>query len=319
MGEHDLEDRPGVLLLRPLPDDALQRLRRLFAVCEPEPGTDPRDAALRHPGAIRGLLTSSAYGASEALIDALPALAVISSFSAGLEGIAVEHARRRGVVVTNTSAVLAGDVADIAMFMVLCLRRQMLAADAFVRRRDWRRGAFPLQRGLRGARLGILGLGTIGLAVALRAQAAGMDISYTNRRCRDDVCFAFEARLTTLAAWADILVVTCPGGGETAGLVGRDVLAALGPDGYLVNVARGSVVDETALIEMLECGALGGAGLDVFADEPNVPEALLRSDRVVLSPHVGSGTVQARAAMGNAAIDSLAAILLPAEHRSRSL
>jgi lactate dehydrogenase-like 2-hydroxyacid dehydrogenase len=205
--------------------------------------------------------------------------------------------------------VLTDSVADLALALILATERRIVAADAFVRRGDWLRGAFPFARHLRGLNLGILGLGRIGLAVAQRAEAFGMRVQYSNRRPRTDVAYPYQADALSLARASDVLLLAVPGGPETRHLVTEQVLRALGPEGTLVNIARGSVVDEAALVRCLLDGGLGAAALDVFDREPEVPAALLALDRVVLTPHVGSATHTTREAMGDLAVRNVLACL----------
>jgi hydroxypyruvate reductase len=196
-------------------------------------------------------------------------------------------------------------VADLAILLMLAAARQLPAADRYVRAGSWPNGPMPLARKMSGARIGIVGMGRIGQAIAQRAAAFGMRIGYTARSAKPDVSHAYFATPKALAAQSDFLVVITPGGAATRKLINADVLAALGPQGYLVNVARGSVVDEAALIEALRTGTIAGAGLDVFEAEPNVPEALREMDNVVLTPHIGSATGQTRKAMADLALANL--------------
>lgn len=263
----------------------------------------------RHGAAVEALVTSSRYGCDAALLDALPNLRAICSFGVGYDAIDVEAARRRGVVVSNTPDVLNDCVADLALGLILDCARRLSEGDRFVRAGGWLAGDLPLGRQVTGKRLGIVGLGRIGRAVARRAQGFAMEVRYHNSKPAPGTDYRYEPSLPALARWADFLVLTCPGGPRTHHLISAEVLEALGPEGILINVARGSVVDEAALVRALEAGRLGGAGLDVYADEPNVPDALRRRDDVVLLPHVGSGTVETRLAMENLVHDNLAAFL----------
>jgi len=250
-------------------------------------------------------------GAAE--MDALPDLEAVANFGVGYDNVDVEEANRRGIVVSNTPDVLTDAVADLAVVLVLDVLRQVSAADRFVRRGEWAAGKrFPLTREVRGSVVGILGLGRIGQAVAERLELFGARIVYHSRSPKD-VAWTYHASALSLARACDVLVVLTPGGADTHHLVDASVLDALGPDGFLVNVARGSVVDEVALVAALEEGRLAGAGLDVFADEPNVPTALLGRDDVVLLPHVGSATVQTREAMATMVLDNVAAFLASGE------
>ncbi|MBU3056723.1 2-hydroxyacid dehydrogenase [Pseudomonas indica] len=255
------------------------------------------------------VVTSSRFGCSAGLIQRLPRLRAICSFGVGYDAIDVEAARARGIPVSNTPDVLNDCVADLAFGLVLDTARQMSRADRFVREGAWPEQAFPLARKVSGKRLGIVGLGRIGQAVARRSSGFDMAVRYHNRRPVAGCPYGYEPSLLALAHWADFLVLTCVGGADTRHLIGRDVLEALGPEGILVNVARGSVVDEAALVEALRDGRLGGAGLDVFAHEPHVPAALREMPQVVLLPHIGSATQETRLAMERLLLDNLSAFL----------
>jgi lactate dehydrogenase-like 2-hydroxyacid dehydrogenase len=266
--------------------------------------TDPAALAPR----IRAIAASGESKVSAALIAQLPALEIISVMGVGYDGIDVEAARARGVVVTHTPDVLNDDVADLALGLMLCAARQLPAADRHVRSGQWAAsGPMPLARKLSGSRLGIVGMGRIGQAIAQRAAAFQMPIAYTARSAKAGLPYEFVADVVALAAQSDVLVVITPGGAGTRHLINAPVLAALGPRGILVNVARGSVVDEAALIDALEAGTLGGAALDVFEAEPNVPERLRALPQVVLAPHIGSATGQTRQAMADLALANLVA------------
>lgn len=258
-----------------------------------------------HGSEFVGLATSARWGADAALIEALPNLKVISSFGVGVDTIDVVAAAKRRIPVGYTPDVLNDCVADIAFGLLIDVARGISASERFVRRGDWQRGAFPLQTRVSGKRLGILGLGRIGRAIAKRASGFEMDVRYHNRRRVEDVAFTYEASLTELARWADFLVVASAGGPETRHLVSADVLNALGPHGFLINIARGSVIDEAALVDALVNKKIAGAGLDVFENEPHVPEALLTLDNVVLLPHIASGTSETRQAMADLTLANL--------------
>jgi len=255
---------------------------------------------------VRAIATSGHKGASAALIERLPKLEIIGCFGVGVDAIDLEAARRRGVAVTNTPDVLTDAVAELAIGLLLAAARRIATGDRFVRAGKWLDGPPPLATKASGTRLGILGMGRIGRAIAELAAAFGMTIAYHGPRPKD-VPYRYCDRLDALAADVDFLVVACPGGAATRHLVDARVLAALGPKGTLVNVSRGSVVDEAALVEALQDGTLGGAALDVFADEPRVPAPLLAMDNVVLSPHAGSATHATRGAMGQLVVDNLRA------------
>ena len=256
---------------------------------------------------IVGLAASGESKVPGSLMAQLPALKVISVFGVGYDGIDIAAARERGIAVTHTPGVLSDDVADLAMLLMLAVARGLPTADQHVRNGKWPKGGLPLGRKVSGARLGIVGLGRIGQAIAQRGQGFGMSIAYTARSEKPDTGFTYFSSAKGLAAEVDFLIVITPGGAGTRHLINADVLAALGPQGYLINVARGSVVDEDALIAALSNGAIAGAGLDVFANEPHVPEAFWALPNVVLTPHVASATVQTRQAMADLAFANMQA------------
>jgi lactate dehydrogenase-like 2-hydroxyacid dehydrogenase len=229
---------------------------------------------------------------------ALPKLGAVVNFGVGYETTDVDAAAARGIGVSNTPDVLTDCVADTAVGLMIDVLRQFSASDRYVRAGRWlAEGNYPLTRQVSGTSVGIIGLGRIGSAIALRLKAFGCTISYHNRCAVEGSPYQYVSSALELARGVDVLVVAAAGGSGTQRLVSRDVIDALGADGYLINIARGSVVDEDALVEALAAGRLAGAGLDVFVDEPNVPEALLTMDNVVVLPHVASGTVETRAAM----------------------
>ncbi len=256
---------------------------------------------------IRGIAGTGESLITRALLESLPAVEIVSIFGVGYDGVDVPATRERGIIVTHTPDVLTDEVADLGIGLLLSIARAIPEADRFVRAGLWNKGPFHFTRRVGGARLGIVGLGRIGRAVARRAEAFGMRIAYCSRRPAADVAYPYYDHPAKLAAEVDFLLVITPGGPATRGLIDAAVLTALGPKGYLINIARGSVVDEAALVAALEAGRIAGAALDVFADEPNVPAALLGRDNVVLSPHMASGTVETRHAMAALAFDNLEA------------
>jgi lactate dehydrogenase-like 2-hydroxyacid dehydrogenase len=259
---------------------------------------DP-DAWLREHGRkIRGLVTSGTYGATAALMDLLPSLEGIFSFGVGYDSTDVVAAKARGVVVTNTPNVLDDCVADCALALMLDLMRRISESDRFVRDGRWRTERFPLATKLGGKRLGIVGLGNIGEAIARRAAAFGMEILYHNRSPKPGVDYQYFASLDDLIDVCNVLMIAVPGGRATDKLIDANRLERLGKDGFLINISRGTVIDEQALIEALQTGAIAGAALDVFEREPEVPAPLLAMQNVVLTPHLGSGTVETRYDMG---------------------
>lgn len=248
---------------------------------------------------IRGVIGAGDSSVSAELIAQLPALEVIAVMGVGYDGIDVKAAKARGVPVTHTPDVLNDDVADLAIALMLGISRQIVRADGYVRSGEWSQGPMELGRKMSGSRLGLVGIGRIGQAIARRALAFDMEVAYTARHARPQLPYAYFPDAAALAAASDYLVVITPGGPSTHRLIDANVLRALGPKGILVNVARGSVVDEAALIEALERGEIAGAALDVFESEPHVPERLRRLPNALLAPHIGSATQATRQAMAD--------------------
>jgi lactate dehydrogenase-like 2-hydroxyacid dehydrogenase len=298
--------RPEILALRGLHPYYLAALETRFAVHVDAHNADAAAFEALAPRLV-GLAASGESKVPGSLMARLPALKVISVFGVGYDGIDIAAARDRGVAVTHTPGVLTDDVADLAMALMLAVARGLPRADQHVRMGLWPQGGLPLGRKVSGSSLGIVGLGRIGQAIARRAAAFGMRIAYTARNERPDSGLAYFPSARALAAEVDFLVVITPGGAGTRHLINAEVLNALGPEGYLINVARGSVVDEDALVSALLGGGIAGAGLDVFANEPHVPEALWRLPNVVLTPHVASATVQTRQAMADLAFANMLA------------
>lgn len=255
----------------------------------------------------QAVATSGGRGMSATEMDLFPRLKIITCFGVGVDAIDLAAAKARGIAVTNTPDVLTDCVADLAMGLLLATVRRIALADRYVREGRWLKAAMPLTGKVTGARLGIVGLGRIGRAIAKRAEGFDLRVSYQGRNRQPDVPYAYYNDPAELAANVDFLIAACPGGEATRGIISEKVLTALGPNGVFVNIARGSVVDEPAMVRLLQQGKLGGAGLDVFADEPRVPEALLTLDNVVLQPHQASATHATRTAMGQLVIDNLAA------------
>lgn len=303
--------RTTVLQIGPLMPALEARLREQHTVLSAQATTADAPLADRAEAArITAVVTSAPVGVPATWLAQLPALKVVSSFGVGLDRLPLEAARAQGLPVGYTPDVLNDCVADLAMGLLIDGARRIAAADRFVRRGDWLQGRFPLAMKVSGKRLGIVGLGRIGQAVARRAAGFDVDIAYTKRTPAEGVHWRHEASLLALAEWADFLVLTVAGGDSTRHLVNAEVLRALGPKGLLVNVARGSVVDQAALIACLQSGALGGAALDVLDDEPRVPAALLAMDNVVLTPHMASGTHDTRQAMADLTFANLHAGLV---------
>jgi lactate dehydrogenase-like 2-hydroxyacid dehydrogenase len=305
--------KPEILLIEPMMPqvearlDAAYQVHRLFA--EPD-----KAALLARVGAgVRAIVTGGGSGASNDLVDGLPALEIIAINGIGTDAVDLEHARARGIRVTTTPDVLTDDVADTAIGLLLAVVRRICVNDRFVREGRWLTGGAKLGRTASGGRLGILGLGRVGRAIARRAEGFSMTIAYSDLAEVKAVAYPFHAALVDLAAAVDFLVVSAAGGAGSRGIVNAAVVDALGPQGVLVNVARGSVVDQPALVSALQQGRLGGAGLDVFAHEPTVPPELWTMENVVLSPHQASATVQTRLAMADLVLRNVEAKLAGGE------
>ncbi|HVE89604.1 MAG TPA: 2-hydroxyacid dehydrogenase [Burkholderiaceae bacterium] len=299
--------KPEVLAVAPLYTPAqatLQATYQTHLLWEAKDG----DALVAEVSPRIDVVVTSGGGAGiqRALMEQLPQLKLIACFSVGLDSVDLVAARERGIAVTNTPDVLTDDVADLAIGLVLATARRMAAADRFVRAGRWLQGGFPLASKASGKRMGIVGMGRIGQAIARRAAAFDMQISWHGPAAKD-LPYRFQPQLIELARSVDFLVAACPGGTATRGLISRDVLGALGPKGIFINISRGSVVDEAAMVELLANGQLGGAGLDVFADEPRAPAALFNLDNVVLQPHQASATDETRGAMAQLVLDNIAA------------
>jgi len=297
--------KPDVLALGSFPEATWTELARRFSVHRyqalPSPESLPPELALR----IRAIATEANRGANRQLIGILPRLEVISVFGVGVDAVDLDAAQERGIPVTNTPGILADEVADFAIGLMLASARQILIGDRFVREGQWMMGPIGLGRSVRAKTMGVLGLGAIGRAIAQRGAAFGMRVLYSGPRPKPDVAYPYVSEVRELARQSDYLMVACKGGPETRHLVSARVIDALGPNGTLINVARGSVVEELAMIEALARGRLGFAALDVFENEPNVSEELLALPNVIVQPHQGSATTETRTAMGQMMIDNI--------------
>ncbi len=287
--------------------NADQEIARSYQVLEYWKATDP--ARLLHEEAqdIEVVVTSAMTGCTAAVMDALPRLRAIVSWGVGFDSIDVDHAHARGIVVSNTPDVLNDCVADLAWALLLGCARQIAWGDRNIRANRWntRAAGLPLAPRVHHKKLGVVGLGRIGEAIARRGLGFDMEVGYHNRTARRNVPHRYFDSLVELASWSDFLVVATVGGASTRHLVNEPVLRALGPAGIVVNIARGTVIDETALVSLLTQGLVGGAALDVFEHEPQVPDALKQMDNVVLMPHVGSATIETRRAMLDLVLDNL--------------
>ena len=256
---------------------------------------------------IRAVAMSGGHAhLDEAYLRKYPKLEIISSFGVGYDNIDAKAAARLGITVTNTPGVLDDEVADTTLGLMIMTVRRLPQAERYLRAGQWTaNGAFPLSPSLRGRTAGILGLGRIGKAIATRMTAFGLDVVYHGRHAQADIPYRYYPSLIDMAKDADVLIVVAPGGPATRYIINAEVLKALGPDGVLINVARGSLVDEKALIEALRSKTILAAGLDVFENEPSVPDELIALDNAVLLPHVGSASIKTRRAMAQCVIDNL--------------
>ncbi len=301
--------KADILLMGPIYQPKLEQLESTYA-CHRYWSSEDREALVASLAQHCEIaVTNGGRGMSAEEMDKLPRLRLIACFGVGVDAIDLAHARSREIAVSNTPEVLTEDVADMALSLLLSAVRRVAQGDRFVRDGRWKRAGFGITRSLQGRRVGIVGLGRIGRAIARRCAAFNCEIGYFGPNRKDDVDYRYFDDVVALADWSSALVAACPGGAATIRIVSRDALRALGPDGIFVNIARGSVVDQPAMVELLVSGALGGAGLDVFDDEPNVPEQLLALDTVTLQPHQGSATHPTRTAMGQLVLDNVAAFV----------
>ena len=301
------EQRPEVLLIGPLRPVLAKGLTE-FTVHSLAGATD-RDALLASIAHLRAMAVSApVLPIDNALLTRLPKLEIISSFGVGYDHIDAVAAAKRGIVVTHTPDVLTEEVADTAIGLLLCTVRELPQGERHVRAGKWPKGNYPLSRAtLRNRTVGLVGMGRIGLAIARRLEAFGVPIVYHTRQPRPELAYRHYPQLIDMARAVDTLVVIVPGGPATRNMIDTRVLEALGPDGILINVARGSVVDEGALIAALRERKIMAAGLDVFVKEPEVPKELLTMENVVLLPHLGSASVFTREKMDQLLVDNIRA------------
>ena len=300
--------KPNILVLRALEAKQMAILEQSFTLhflCPTNP-TEQLDEAIA--ASVVAIVTSGAVSLTNGLIDRLPQLKIIASSGVGYDNIDIELCNSRGIKVCNTPGLMTNDVADMAIMLILATRRRLMNGDQWLRNNEWiEKGSMPLTSSLSGKKLGIVGLGRIGQAIAHRAQVMQLEVAYFGRNKKPDSGYRYQSKLIDLAKWCDILVVSCPGGKATTGIINKQILMALGKQGTLINVARGSVVDQTALIEALAANSIDSAGLDVFAKEPCAGDIFNGLNNVVLSPHHSSGTVETRENMSQMVVDNLVA------------
>ncbi|MCB8882071.1 2-hydroxyacid dehydrogenase [Acidisoma cellulosilytica] len=298
--------RPDLLQAGPLMPYLVEELERRFTLWPLHEQAEPAAFIAREGRRFQAAVTSTFVGFPADLVEACPNLRLIASFGVGTDSLALPYAQSRGITVTNTPDVLNDDTANMAIALLLACSRNLVANDRYLRAGQWpRAGDPPLGRGIAGRIIGIVGLGRIGMVIAQRLEAFGCVIAYHTRNLRADVPWRHAPDLVALAREAAALIVIVPGGPATQHMIDAEVMDALGPEGLLINVARGSVVDEAALVTALTEGRLGGAGLDVYQNEPHVPEAMFGLDQVILQPHQGSATRETRRAMADLVIGNL--------------
>ncbi|GEO37614.1 glycerate dehydrogenase [Skermanella aerolata] len=297
--------RPEILQIAPMLPVVTDQIAKLFTVHRFWEVADKEAWLAENGSRIRGVAAGGHSPINETLLGKLPSLEIVAAFGVGYDQIDAKWAGNNGIVVTNTPDVLTDEVADLTIGLLISTVRRIPAAERHLRDGKWPSGAFQLTSSLRDRKIGILGLGRIGKAIAKRLQAFGLPISYYGRHKQDGVEYAYVADPVELARQVDVLISVIPGGKATEKTIGAAVFEALGPDGIFLNVGRGTVVDEAALIDALKSNKIQAAGLDVYADEPNVPAELMALENTVLLPHVASGTVHTRNAMGQLVVDNL--------------
>lgn len=298
----------SVLLMGPLLASTMEELEKIYTVHRYWEANDADALIASVADSCTGVVTDGGRGVSADVLKRLPHAGVVSVFGVGVDAVDLDYCRDNGIRVGNTPDVLSNDVADLAVALALATCRNMMVADRYVRADRWHKdGALPLSVRMTGKRAGIFGMGSIGSALAKRLAGFDMEISYCNRSEKAGSPHRFVASLEKMAREVDFLFVTAAATPGTVGAVNDKVLAALGSDGYLINVARGTLVDESALLDSLANGHIAGAGLDVFEKEPSVPNAFYKLDNAVLQPHHASGTHETREAMGRLVLDNLAA------------
>ncbi len=295
-----------ILALGSLMPKEMEALESHFSIIRLWKEKDPEATLQKYKNEITGVVSTWETPVSERLIAALPNLEIISQCAVGIDNIDLKAAKARRIIVTNTPGVLTDDTADIALALILATARRIVEADMYVRVGKWLNGDMPLGTSVSGKTAGIIGMGRIGRAIAKRCEAFNMKIIY-NGPHKKDVPYEYYKDLKVMAAASDFLVVACSGGAPTQNLVDYKVLESLGPKGIVINIARGSVINEGDLLIALSNKIVGGAGLDVHAKEPHVPEALFSMDNVVLLPHIGSATHETRGKMSQLVVDNLLA------------
>ncbi|ATA23089.1 dihydrofolate reductase [Brenneria goodwinii] len=291
------DDTRAVLVIAPILAHLMQNLTENFVVHKLYEQED-RQAFLSQQGKnIKGIVTRGDIGVANSVLEHLPNLGIIAIFGVGTDAVDLDYTRQRGITVTTTPGVLTDDVADTALGLILALSRRLCGADKFVRDGQWPHAGFPLGTKVTGKRVGIFGMGNIGRAIARRTAGFDMKIAYTDLREDTSLPYQYVADLSELASQCDILVISISGGKGSEGLINADIFSAMPESAFLINIARGSMVNQPELIQALQQKKIAGAGLDVFADEPNVPDELIKMENVVLLPHIASATIETRIQM----------------------
>lgn len=297
-----------ILVLHSLLSEEMEQLDQHFNIIRLGKEPNPEAAIRENKDNIVGIVSNHTTPVKQPLIEALPNLEIIANFAVGIDNIDTELAKNRNIIVTNTPNVLSDETADTAMALLLATARRVVEADMFVRVGRWQQGhAFPLGTSIKHKTAGIVGLGRIGKSIARKARAFDMNVLYTGRTEQSDQPYEYVDNLFDLAEQSDVLILACPGGEETHNIINLEILQTLGSAGILINVARGSVVNEEDLLIALRNKNIAGAGLDVYAKEPHVPEEMLKMDNVVLLPHIGSATTETRGKMGQLVVGNLIA------------
>ncbi|KAJ7963008.1 Hydroxyphenylpyruvate reductase [Quillaja saponaria] len=300
-------DSIGVLMTCPMSDYLEREIEKRFKLLKQWHHSSFPEFLKSNSNSIRAVVGNATIGADAEMIGSLPKLEIVASYSVGLDKIDLRKCKEKGIRVTNTPDVLTDNVADLAIALALAVFRRICECDRFVKNGKWKQSEYPLSTQFSGKTVGILGLGRIGTAVAKRAEAFNCSICYYSRTEKQDSNYKYYPSVVALASNCHVLIIACPLTPETHHIVNHEVIDALGPKGVLINIGRGPHVDERELVSALLEGRLGGAGLDVFENEPNVPDELLGLENVVLVPHIGSATVETRKAMADLVIENLVA------------
>ena len=291
--------KQAVLIIAPVMDYLTEKLEQNFTVHKLFDVTDTAEFFAQQGENIKGIVTRGDIGVTNEVLALLPEAQIISIFGVGTDAVDLDYTRERNIIVTTTPGVLTDDVADTALGLIIATSRRLCQADKFLRAGQWPHSSLPLASKVTGKRLGVFGMGRIGQAIARRAAGFDMQIAYTDTAKIESLPYQHVPDLISLARQSDILVIAISGGKDSVGLVDKTIFAAMPNHALLINIARGSMVNQDDLIRALQQKEIGGAGLDVFADEPNVPQALIEMDNVVLLPHIASATIETRIQMSD--------------------